>query len=243
VPLEATAMPNKKLSKPSLIPLANIDVVDPTRQLDEEVVRGLIASLKTQPLRYPIHVIGRPKDRYELIAGNHRLEAYKRLGRKKIRALVFLDEDEARFWKWSENLYRGSLDPFGKSRHLVNAAKAFNQLEKNKKAKPKGGKQKTDKGYALPPIVQKMILENRRLNKRSILDDLADMPGSKQQLEYIQKKLSKKSEPRVKEKKPSSATHQAVRDLEEDWEKCDFRKRFVKQPAVVRKAFITRCMK
>ena len=87
------------------------------RPLDEQVVAELERSIQNCGMLQPI-VVRMRKERYEVVFGNHRLVACKRLGLKRIRAIVkeFSDE-EAFLARVSENLVRNSyVDPLEEAR-------------------------------------------------------------------------------------------------------------------------------
>ena len=78
------------------------------RPLKGELIVELQRSIKNAGLLQPI-VVRRVKDGYELVFGNHRLEACKRLGIKRIAAIVAnFSEDEAFLARVSENLLRNT---------------------------------------------------------------------------------------------------------------------------------------
>jgi ParB family chromosome partitioning protein len=68
-----------------------VDRIDPNeyslRKIDEAFLAELIQSVRSNSLLQPICVMP-SGDRFKVIFGHHRLEAYKRLGIKKIRAIV-----------------------------------------------------------------------------------------------------------------------------------------------------------
>jgi len=87
------------------------------RDLDEATVEELAESIRAGGLLQPIMV--RPKgDRYELVFGRHRLEACRRLGWRKIPALVKdISIDEAFLTGLTENLQRNiRINPVAEAR-------------------------------------------------------------------------------------------------------------------------------
>ena len=69
------------------IPVEKIKVINPLRKIDDSNVEGLMTSIQEVSLLHPIQV-AKQKDYYILISGNHRREAFLRLGRKVIPAVV-----------------------------------------------------------------------------------------------------------------------------------------------------------
>ncbi|MEM2661210.1 MAG: ParB/RepB/Spo0J family partition protein [Nitrososphaeria archaeon] len=78
------------------------------RKIDEEFLKELMNSIKYCGLLQPI-LVRRSGDRFVVIAGNHRLEACKRLGWKKIKALVTdISLEESFLLQVAENLQRNT---------------------------------------------------------------------------------------------------------------------------------------
>src|SRR5208282_3929081 len=82
------------------------------RPIDQELVTELARSIQNTGLLQPI-VVRRSTRGYEVVFGNHRLEACKHLGFHQIKALVkTCSDDEAFLARVSENLLRNSyIDP------------------------------------------------------------------------------------------------------------------------------------
>lgn len=93
------------------LPIDLIDARSDARMIDEATVGGLVDSIGTVGLINPIRVreIG---DRWEVIAGHHRLTACKRLGLVEIAADVIESDDlHAELAMIDENLCRAELSP------------------------------------------------------------------------------------------------------------------------------------
>ena len=69
------------------IPVEKIKVINPLRKIDDSNVQGLMTSIKEINLLHPIQV-AKQGDEYVLLSGGHRREAFLRLGRKVIPAVV-----------------------------------------------------------------------------------------------------------------------------------------------------------
>ncbi len=82
------------------------------RPIDDKIVSELMRSIQSNGLLQPI-VIRRCGTKYEIVFGNHRLKACRRLGLSSVPALVTdFSEDEAFLARVSENLVRNSyIDP------------------------------------------------------------------------------------------------------------------------------------
>ena len=102
---------------PSTISISVIRQNAHARAIDEKAVVALAESIKSIGLKTPITV--RPmqivvncqlKDGYEVVSGQHRLEAVKMLGLEEIECFVTEDDETAcRMWEISENLHRAEL--------------------------------------------------------------------------------------------------------------------------------------
>lgn len=93
------------------LPIDQIDARSDARQIDEATVGGLVDSIGTVGLINPIRVraIG---DRWEVIAGRHRLAACTRLGLAEITAdIIDADDLHAELAMIDENLCRAELSP------------------------------------------------------------------------------------------------------------------------------------
>lgn len=92
------------------------------RAVDAETVAMLAESLSAIGLQAPIVVRADPDDRgaLRLVAGSHRLAAARRLGWRRIDALVTAaDDDEAALIEIDENLVRAELRPLERAQFLV----------------------------------------------------------------------------------------------------------------------------
>lgn len=91
------------------IMIEDVLVGDRRRDINAKAVDRLAQSIEQIGLRHPI-TVRRRGDKYQLIAGRHRLEACKKLGREHISAsIVSMAGDDARLWEIAENLHRADL--------------------------------------------------------------------------------------------------------------------------------------
>lgn len=109
------------------LPLAQIVVKDDrARGLDTAWAEGLAAIIDAQGLQQPIRVreVG---DTYRLVAGLHRLEAHRLLGRKTIPAVLSQAEtdEDARLEEVMENLGRYDLIALDRCRHLFELKEVY----------------------------------------------------------------------------------------------------------------------
>jgi ParB/RepB/Spo0J family partition protein len=86
------------------------------RPINQEVVRELERSIETMGVLQPI-VVRECRPGYEIVFGNHRVEACRRLGMKCIRAVVReFNEDDSFLARVSENLARNNyVDPIAEA--------------------------------------------------------------------------------------------------------------------------------
>lgn len=145
----AAAQPN---GTARLVKIADIAVVGKRRKLNVIKVNELVATISILGLRTPITVRprmwGEPEQPFVLIAGEHRLEAMKKLGAAEIACVVVEDDKRhARMWEISENLHRAELTPLERAAHVTEWLRLsqetpgiFGQnVQKKQRGRPKGG--------------------------------------------------------------------------------------------------------
>lgn len=126
------------------ITIADIDIPDERREVNSASVKRLADSIEKIGLRHPITV--REKgDRYVLVAGRHRIEAYRRLEREHIPAsIVKMTNDDARLWEIAENLHRAELTKLERDDNIAEWIKITEKLSSQVATKglghrPEGG--------------------------------------------------------------------------------------------------------
>lgn len=102
--------------KPFLVPLSLInDSPYQTSPVNEDKIADLVENLGKNPLSSPVVLRRGHQGRLELIAGRHRIEAYRRLGRQEIEAtLRDLSDDDAEKLVFYDNLFAPSMTDFQK---------------------------------------------------------------------------------------------------------------------------------
>lgn len=99
------------MSRDINMPLAidDIEIAGGRRTINAKTVKRLAESIDQIGLRHPV-TVRRKGDNYILVAGAHRIEAFKKLGREHIPAIIcsFTNAD-ARLWEIAENLHRADL--------------------------------------------------------------------------------------------------------------------------------------
>jgi ParB/RepB/Spo0J family partition protein len=89
--------------------ITDIVVPDARREVDPAVVKRLADSIDGVGLRHPI-TVRKKGNQYILVAGRHRMEACKKLGREHVLStIVSMTNAEARMWEIAENLHRAEL--------------------------------------------------------------------------------------------------------------------------------------
>ena len=118
------------------LPLASIEVgTDRARDLDPAWAEGLAGSIREQGLMQPI-VVRRISSNmlaagaFGLVAGLHRLEAFRLLGRETIPAVLSEAEtaDEAKLAEVMENLARNELIALDRCHHLFELKQVWERL-------------------------------------------------------------------------------------------------------------------
>lgn len=116
-----------------MVKIADIKVGERKRQVDAKRAESLTKSIRTVGLISPITV----NAKFELIAGNHRLEAFKALGKTEIPArIIDVNKLQAEMIEIDENLVRKELTELEKSEQLKRRKELYEQLhpEATKKA-------------------------------------------------------------------------------------------------------------
>jgi ParB family transcriptional regulator, chromosome partitioning protein len=89
------------------------------REVNAAAVKRLADSIDKIGLRHPITVRERG-DKYQLIAGRHRIEACRKLGRDFVQAtIVKMNNDDARLWEIAENLHRAELTKLERDENIA----------------------------------------------------------------------------------------------------------------------------
>ncbi len=114
-----------------LIPIADIIDTDRLRPVDEAWVAALAESIRDHGLEQPI-VVRTVPDHYTqvvLVAGCHRLAAFRLLKQTEIPAIVReMSTDEARLVEIDENLMRRELDPLDRAVFLAERKAVYERM-------------------------------------------------------------------------------------------------------------------
>jgi len=121
------------------IPLERIASADYARALSEETVQSLMHSIQRLGLLQPIIVMeakvnrGVLCDGWRIVAGHHRVEAYRRLGRKEIEATVMESVSylETELIEIDENLCRAELTAAQRAAAIMRRKQIWEALNPN----------------------------------------------------------------------------------------------------------------
>jgi len=147
------------------IPIGSIEPnpAQPRTHFDEELLASLAASIRELGVLQPILV--RPLDggRYELIAGERRWRAAKRVGLPSIPALVRTVEDRTRLEQaLVENLHRQDLSPLeeaGAYQQLVEDFGLTHDEVASRVGKSRVAVTNTLRLFQLPPSIQRLVAD------------------------------------------------------------------------------------
>ena len=131
-----------------LLPLSidDIDINEGRRGVDPAAVKRLAESIERIGLKHPISV-RRKGNRYVLVAGRHRIEAFKKLDREHIPAcIVSMTNAEARMWEIAENLHRAELSKLERSNEIAEWVKLCDEIRKPAQVAPVSGGRGNESG-------------------------------------------------------------------------------------------------
>ena len=110
------------------LPIDQIDRRADARPVDEAAVAGLVDSISAVGLINPIRV-REAGERWEVVAGAHRLEASRRLGLADIACIIVEDDDlHAELAMIDENLCRAELSPSDRARQTARRKEIYEEL-------------------------------------------------------------------------------------------------------------------
>lgn len=146
-----------------MVPVGHIMVSSVnTRELDEETLEDLTASIKARGLKQPILLRPNGEYFYTVVFGRHRFEACKRAGLTEIPSFVEeMDDDEEMVLKVTENAHRNAfINPIIEGEIFVRLLKKYGTVNALAEAIGKKTKYIQDRinvYYQLEPSVKKMI--------------------------------------------------------------------------------------
>jgi ParB family chromosome partitioning protein len=160
--------------------MIHIENIDPNpRQARSELgnLDGLMASIKSKGILEPILVRAK-EDRYEIIAGERRYVAAKRVGLKEIPCIVMTVEDnEAMELALIENLQRKDLDAFEEAHGLKALIDIYGYTHEQISKKIGKGRSTITEVINLSKIPKKIIelCKKHSIDRRSTLIEIAKL--------------------------------------------------------------------
>jgi ParB family transcriptional regulator, chromosome partitioning protein len=126
--------------------IADIAIPEKCRSINEKALEALAHSMNQIGLRTPISVRV-INEGFRLVAGRHRLEAARKLGWKRIDAIVMRDDKlDRQIWHNAENLDRADLTVLERAEAVAQRAK--DEAKKAAQDAHPGGRQPLDKGVS-----------------------------------------------------------------------------------------------
>ncbi len=134
-----------KLIENGSFPIAEIELGERLRAVDPEWARGLAQVIKATGLQHPVEIV-KAGNRHRLVAGAHRLAAFKLLGLSDIPARVMEPETqnpelEIRLDEIVENIGRRELSALDRAAHVAELKHIFQTLH----GETRGGDRKSQK--------------------------------------------------------------------------------------------------
>src|ERR1700730_3301918 len=252
--------------EPVKLDVSSIIVPEGHREIDNGAIDALADSIQAIGLQHPITVRRGAEGECVLIAGRHRLEAYKWLGIPRISARI-LEERLARLWSISENLHRVEQSQLDRADAIMSYAKERGLLEGGPRAQP-GGKQPNDRGNSRTAkalrMDRKQVRQARkhadicqdakkllRLNgldySTKALNSVADCKTPEAQVAKVKALVEGQKERRSRSRAKSKgggprgnglAATASFLKLKRQWEPLAFPKNFENSPAAGRRRFI-----
>jgi ParB family chromosome partitioning protein len=106
-------------TKPALVPIDQIDFPANARPTHADKVSELVSSIRLLGLQSAPTVVER-NGRYMLVAGRHRIEAMRVIGKDPIPVrIVDFDDARARLWTISENIHRNELNALDRAEQVA----------------------------------------------------------------------------------------------------------------------------
>jgi ParB-like chromosome segregation protein Spo0J len=131
-----------------LVEIKKILVGKERRAINPRKVDAIAKSIREIGLRTPLSVYHKKKE-VILVAGRHRLEAMKSVGRTHVECFVLPDsKGDRQLWAISENLHRANLTKLERAEQLAKWADLIETRNAGAKTKSPGGVQPKDKGLS-----------------------------------------------------------------------------------------------
>lgn len=156
------------------IMIEEIDIPSGHRPIDAASVRRLAESIGQIGLQHPV-TVKRKGERYLLVAGGHRLAAFKKLGREHIPAsIVRMTTDEARLWEISENLHRANLSKLERDEQIAEWIKITDRISSQLATKMERGRPESGTNAAARDLGIDRDDAHRAVKVASLSDEAKD---------------------------------------------------------------------
>lgn len=209
-------------STQTVIPVQDIRIEDRERMYHPEHVEELKINIEDIGLINPITVSVAEDGTYTLIAGRHRLEAYRSLADEGKPAyaqipVVVMDAADAKRIELCENLYRNDLPVLEKAEHLMAYLKASSDtVSELLDGLAKQAKQSKRTFYRFKAIGSGIQVADEI--KKLPTEQAQELMNSTRQLYFLATKCSKDEQQAIMsllKKNPELSVHQAVASLQE----------------------------
>lgn len=153
------------------ITISDIDIPNNRREVNAAAVKRLAQSIDQIGLRHPITV--REKgDRYILVAGRHRIEAYKKMDIEHIPAtIVKMTNDDARLWEIAENLHRAELTKLDRDDNIAEWIKITERISSQLETKTDRGRPESGINAAARELGVEKMDAHRAVKVASLSDE------------------------------------------------------------------------
>jgi ParB family transcriptional regulator, chromosome partitioning protein len=160
-----------KLLETGSVPIADIEIGNRVRPLNEAKAQGLAEIFKSTEQLHPITLmlVG---NQHRLVAGRHRIRAFEINGRPFIKAEIYQPETdnpeaEIRLYETVENLARGDLNALDRAAHVTELMAALHKIHGETRGRPS----KEKSAIVAPFSLSNEIADKMGLSKRTIFAD------------------------------------------------------------------------
>lgn len=157
------------------IGLDEIYLSDNRRPVDMATVKRLAESIDKIGLRHPI-TVRRRGEGYALVAGRHRMEAFRYLKREHIPAIIATFSGvDARLWEIAENLHRKELTVQERSDHIAEWVRLTEEKREQNKPAQLGPVSKVGRGNesGMNAASRELGLERKEVQRAVKIADIA----------------------------------------------------------------------
>jgi len=205
------------------LPIEDIIIKDGRREVDPAVVKRLADSIDNVGLRHPI-TVRKHRDQYILVAGRHRIEAFKKLDREHIPCcIVSMTNAEARMWEIAENLHRAELTKLQRAEQIEEWRECVSQLGTKPTVRetadalgvPKSEVHRSGQIASLTPEAKEAAHDAGMDDNQSALLEVAKQPTAKAQTARVteismRKKRRKETRTEARHRRDNDEAHRQI---------------------------------